>query len=379
MSDSVHCPLPDHASEHDPRGIPIDRVGITDLRYPVQVLDRSNGMQATVALLGLYVGLPPHFKGTHMSRFVEILNEVRGELTFRTMPTVLDAIRRRLEADDAWLEMEFPYFMSKQAPVSGAESLMEYQARFVGRHGPGPTDAEYTLGVTVPVKSLCPCSKAVSEYGAHNQRSLVSVDVRADGHVWLEDIIEAVEACASAPLFALLKREDEKYVTEHAYENPKFVEDLVRDVVLAVRSLPGVSWLKVRASNQESIHNHSATAEIEWTRDPGQPTGAPEPRSSANETSPARFGDWLRSQRTARQLSQKGLADALDLSASHLSRVESGDKPLSPEVTERLATLWGLDPTTLALRAGHIPPHLLAAIVGDPEGFRAWASAATGD
>lgn len=365
-------PLPDHAAEHDVRGLPIDRVGITDLRYPVQVLDRSDGMQATVARLGLYVGLPHQFKGTHMSRFVEILNEVRGELTFRTMPGVLDSIRRRLEADDAFLEMEFPYFMTKKAPVSGAESLMEYQARFAGRHGPGPADAEYTLGVTVPVKSLCPCSKAVSDYGAHNQRSLVSVDVRADDHVWLEDIIEAVESSASAPLYALLKRSDEKYVTEQAYDNPKFVEDLVRDVVLNVRALPGVTWLKVRASNQESIHNHSATAEIEWSRD--APEAAVTTASEASQPAPHHFGDWLRTQRTARKRSQKALADDLGVSPSHLSRVETGEKPLSAEATDRLAAVWGLDPVTLVLRAGHVPAELLAAITRDPEGFRAWAA-----
>ena len=362
--------LPDHAAEHDARGLPIDRVGITDLRYPVQVLDRSQGMQATVARLGLYVGLPHHFKGTHMSRFVEILNEVRGELTFRTMPTILDAIRRRLEADDAYLEMDFPYFMAKRAPVSGAESLMEYQARFVGHHGPDGV-ADYTLGITVPVKSLCPCSKAVSDYGAHNQRSLVAVDVRATDHIWLEDLIEAVEACASAPLYALLKRDDEKFVTEQAYDNPKFVEDLVRDVVLAVRALPGVRWLKVRASNQESIHNHSATAEIEWSADQPPVLSAPPPTTEARGR-PA-FGAWLKSQRTARQLSQKALADTLELSPSHVSRVESGDKAPSTELVDRLATLWGLDPVTLALRAGHVPPDLLAAIAADPEGFRAWA------
>jgi len=328
-------------------------------------------MQATVAKLGLYVGLPHHFKGTHMSRFVEILNEVRGELTFRTMPTILEAIRRRLEADDAWLEMEFPYFMLKQAPVSRAESLMEYQARFVGHRGPDSGDSDYTLGVTVPVKSLCPCSKAVSDYGAHNQRSLVSVDVRADDFVWLEDIIEAVEASASAPLYALLKRSDEKFVTEQAYDNPKFVEDLVRDVVLAVRALPGVRWLKVRASNQESIHNHSATAEIEWTRDEVVAELPAEEVSSAN-VAPS-FGGWLRDQRGARQLSQKALADSLCLSPSHLSRLESDDKVPSVELLDRLAALWGLDPVTLHLRAGRVPESLLASIARDPEGFRAWA------
>lgn len=256
--------LPDHAAEYDPRGLPIKRVGITDLRYPVQVLDRTDGMQATVATMSLYVGLPHHFKGTHMSRFIEILNEVRGEFTFRTMPRILEQVRERLEADDAWVEMEFPYFLTKTAPVSGAKSLMEYVGTFKGHRDADGVD--FTLGVTVPVKSLCPCSKSISDYGAHNQRSLVTVEIRSDEHVWLEDLIEAVEASASAPLYALLKREDEKFVTEQAYDNPKFVEDLVRDCVIAVRELPGVRWIAVRAENQESIHNHSATAEIEWSR-----------------------------------------------------------------------------------------------------------------
>jgi GTP cyclohydrolase I len=361
--------LPDHAAEADDRGLPIDRVGITDLRYPVQVLDRAQGMQATVALLGLYVGLPHHFKGTHMSRFVEILNEVRGELTFRTMPGILDAIRRRLEADDAWLEMDFPYFVTKKAPVSGAESLMEYRARFVGHRG--PDGADYTLGVTVPVKSLCPCSKAVSDRGAHNQRSLVHIDVRAGDFVWLEDLIDAAEASASSPLYALLKRDDEKYVTEYAYDHPKFVEDLVRDTVLALLKLPDIRWLKVRAENHESIHNHSATAEIEWSADDAPTPGAPVAPPPGDDA----FGPWLRRQRTARGLAQKALADALEVSPSYLSRVESGDKAPSGEALGRLATLWGLDPVTLQLRAGAVPEGLLAAIARDPEGFRAWAGA----
>jgi GTP cyclohydrolase IB len=361
--------LPDHASEYDDRGLPIDRVGITDLRYPVKVLDRAQGMQATVALLGLYVGLPHHFKGTHMSRFVEILNEVRGELTFRTMPGILDAIRRRLEADDAWLEMDFPYFVTKKAPVSGAESLMEYRARFLGHRG--PDGADYTLGVTVPVKSLCPCSKAVSDYGAHNQRSLVHIDVRAGDFVWLEDLIDAAEASASAPLYALLKRDDEKFVTEQAYDNPKFVEDLVRDTVLAIQKLPDVRWLKVRAENHESIHNHSATAEIEWSAEDTPAAGAPVAPSSNDEG----FGPWLREQRSVRGLAQRALAESLDVSPSYLSRVESGDKAPSADALAKLSTLWGLDPVSLSLRGGLVPEGLLAAIARDPEGFRAWAGA----
>lgn len=359
-------PLPDHAAEYDARGLPIKRVGITDLRYPVQVLDRSHGMQATVATLELYVGLPHHFKGTHMSRFIEVLNEVRGELTFRTMPGILEAVRRRLEADDAWVEMEFPYFVSKTAPVSGATSLMEYVGRFKGHRG--AHGADFTLGVTVPVKSLCPCSKSISEYGAHNQRSLVSVEVRASEHVWLEDLIDAIEASASAPLYALLKREDEKFVTEQAYDNPKFVEDLVRDCVIAIRELPGVTWIAVRAENQESIHNHSATAEIEWSVDDQPVDGAPVAPAALHEG----FGPWLKGQRAARGTSQKALAAALGVSASYLSQVESGRKPASAEFVQTLAGRWGIDPVSLQLRAGLVNDELLAAISQDPEGFRAW-------
>lgn len=254
--------LPDHASETDHRELSIDKVGIKDLRYPVEVLDRSGGMQATVANVNFYVGLPHQFKGTHMSRFVEILNEVRGEMTFRNMPQILGEVQRRLHSDDAFLEISFPYFVPKRAPVTGAESLMEYQCAFRGARR--AAHEEYTLAAQVPVTTLCPCSKSVSEYGAHNQRSLVDVEVRSDEFLWLEDVIETVEACASAPLYALLKRADEKFVTEQAYDNPRFVEDLVREVVLAVRALPGVTWLRVRAENHESIHNHSAYAELEW-------------------------------------------------------------------------------------------------------------------
>ena len=255
--------LPDHASEADPRGLPIDRVGIEELSYPVQVLDRSQQWQHTVAEIALSVRLPQHFKGTHMSRFVEVLNSVHGEMTFRNLPEILGAVQRRLEADEAHISMRFPYFMTRVAPVSGARSLMEYRCSFEGtKNGP---DADFILGVEVPVTSLCPCSKAISERGAHNQRSTVQVWLKTTEFVWIEDIIEAVEGVASAPLYALLKREDEKYVTEQAYDNPKF-RGSVRDAVIALRQLPGVHWLQAKASNQESIHNH-AVASIAWSAD----------------------------------------------------------------------------------------------------------------
>jgi GTP cyclohydrolase I len=193
---------------------------------------------------------------------VEILHEKRGEMSSRKLPELLEEIQRRLDADDAHVEIAFPYFLTKHAPVSGVASLMNYNCTFLASQKKSMFD--FVLGVEVPVKSLCPCSKAVSERGAHNQRSLVNVQVRSLEHVWIEDVVAAVEGCASAPLYALLKREDEKYVTELAYDNPRFVEDLVRDVVIAVRALPGVTWLKVSAENLESIHNHSAYAEIDW-------------------------------------------------------------------------------------------------------------------
>lgn len=364
--------LPDHASETDDRALDIDKVGIKDLSYPIQVLDRNSAVQHTVAKVNLYVSLPHVFKGTHMSRFVEILNKRRGEMTIRNLPQILAEIQERLEARDAHIEASFPYFISKKAPVSGVESLMEYRCRFeASRHD---DEVDFLLEVTVPVKSLCPCSKAVSDYGAHNQRSLVTVKLRSSQFVWIEDVVEAVEACASAPLFALLKREDEKYITELAYDNPKFVEDLVRDVVLTVRALPGVTWLHAAAENQESIHNHAAYAEIAWSA--GDRATAATPAETAPQPAPAApepFGAWLRRTRRARAYSQQELATNLGISPAHVSRVECGDKRLGADALARLATLLGEDPDRVALRAGVVPDALLAAVVADPDGFRAWA------
>ena len=365
--------LPDHASEHDDRALAIDKVGIKDLSYPIQVLDRQSQVQHTVARVNLYVSLPHHFKGTHMSRFVEILNARRGEITIRNMPEILTQIQERLEAEDAHIELQFPYFISKKAPVSGVESLMEYQCRFVAtKQGP---HMDFVLTVRVPVKSLCPCSKAVSEYGAHNQRSLVDVQIRSTEFIWIEDAVEAVEKCASAPLFALLKREDEKYITELAYDNPKFVEDLVRDTVLALRDLPGVRWLHVAAENQESIHNHSAYAEIEWSleeEEARRQQELPFTVAPAEDAEVVPFGAWLKQQRQARAFSQQELAGHLGVSAAHLSRVESGEKRLSGDALHRTAGLLGLDPELVALRGGLIPEDMMEVIAGDPQAFREW-------
>ncbi len=363
--------LPDHANERDTRALPIDRVGIKGLDYPIRVLDRDNREQHTVATINAYVGLPQEFKGTHMSRFVEVLNQVRGQMTFRQFPEILRHIQERLDATDAYIEVDLTYFMDKVAPISGESSMMSYKCRFEGeRRG---QDTRFKLVAEVPVKSLCPCSKAISEYGAHNQRSYVTVEVRSNEFIWLEDLIEDVEACASSPLFTLLKREDEKYVTELAYDNPKFVEDLVRDVVLKVRGRPGVEWLRVQAENQESIHNHAAYAEIVW---PGADNN-PAPRSDFRATEPtqtAHFGTWLKEQRQAQHINQRSFAEHLDVSSSFLSRVESNQKRLSSEALQRVADTLGIDPLHVQLRAGMVPADLVQQIATNPEDFLTWAS-----
>jgi DNA-binding transcriptional regulator YiaG len=227
------------------------------------------------------------------------------------------------------------------------------------------------------VKSLCPCSKSISKYGAHNQRSLVDVQIRSSEFIWIEDVIELVEKCASAPLFALLKREDEKYITELAYENPKFVEDLVRDAVLSLRDLPGVQWLHVAAENHESIHNHSAYAEIEWSLESdanSEQVGMTFPPLAGADTDATPFGEWLSSQRQSRAYSQQDFAQKLEVSPAHLSRVEAGEKRLSDEVLTRVAQLLGHDPSMVMLRAGVIPSNLLQAIANAPQGFIDWAN-----
>jgi GTP cyclohydrolase I len=381
MNPTPPSALPDHASESDARLLAIDKVGIKDLSYPIQVMDRNNAVQHTVANVNLYVSLPHHFKGTHMSRFIEVLHAHRGEMTLRSIPAFLSDIQRRLEADDAHVELSFPYFMAKRAPVSGVESLMEYRCTFrASRRGP---TLDFVLAVRVPVKSLCPCSKAISERGAHNQRSLVDVEVRSSEFIWIEDVVAAVEACGSAPLFALLKREDEKYVTELAYDNPKFVEDLVRDAVIAIRKLPGVNWLRVSAENQESIHNHSAYAQIEWSdadvvsvgeRAPGADPGAMGRRDPLQRVDgPAEaFGPWLRQLRTARGFSQQALADHLGVSPAHLSRVESGEKRLSEDGLRRVSALLGVSPVEAALRAGVLPSDVAGLLNRHARAFEDW-------
>jgi GTP cyclohydrolase I len=261
----------DIQNQLDERGIPIDQVGVSDVCYPIVVLDRAHQRQQTVARLTMSVNLPHHYKGTHMSRFIEVLNAHRGEVTMHTLPAMLRDLKRRLQAQSARIEVSFPYFLERTAPASGAQALLNYDCAFVGElNGHGE---DFILSVTVPVMSLCPCSKAISDYGAHNQRGHVTIEVRSvpeeDGRprlIWIEELVEIAEASASAPIYPLLKRPDERHVTMQAYNNPRFVEDIVRGVALQLRNDPRVAWFRVHVVNNESIHNHSAFARVEWTR-----------------------------------------------------------------------------------------------------------------
>jgi GTP cyclohydrolase I len=260
----------DIQSQKDHRQIPINQVGVSDLRYPIIVLDREREKQHTIARLSMSVSLPQEFKGTHMSRFIEILNEHRGEITMRTLPTILRELQAKLHAESARIEVEFPYFLERSAPASGARALMDYECGFVGQvHG---SLEDFKLSVKVPVTSVCPCSKAISDYGAHNQRGVIAIDVRslsdsAEKHlIWIEELIDIAERSASAPVYPLLKRADERHVTMQAYDHPVFVEDMVRNVAAELQDDARIASFRVHALNHESIHNHSAFACIEWER-----------------------------------------------------------------------------------------------------------------
>jgi GTP cyclohydrolase I len=253
--------MPDVQGSKDTRQIPINKVGIKDIRHPVRVADRSGGEQHTIANFNMYVNLPHNFKGTHMSRFVEILNEHEREITVKSFKHMLAEMVERLEAQSGHIEMSFPYFVNKKAPISGVESLLDYDVTFIGEIHDGKPMT--TLKVLIPVTSLCPCSKNISDYGAHNQRSHVTVTARTNSFVWIEELIDIVEKEASCELYGLLKRPDEKYVTERAYDNPKFVEDIVRDIAARLNEEDRVTRYIVESENFESIHNHSAYALIE--------------------------------------------------------------------------------------------------------------------
>lgn len=263
--------MKDVQNNPDTRDLPIDRVGVCDLRYPITVIDRENRQQSTAARLSMSVSLAREVKGTHMSRFIETLNAHRSEISMKTLPLILQELKDRLNAESAYIEVGFPYFLERCAPVSGARSLMDYECVFTGEMNGRTSD--FMLTVRIPVTRLCPCSKAISEYGAHNQRGLVTVEIRsrnvgglAPEPVWIEELVALAEASASAPLYTLLKREDERHVTMQAYDNPAFVEDVVRDVAIRLQNDDRITWFRVHALNQESIHNHNAFAQIAWSR-----------------------------------------------------------------------------------------------------------------
>ncbi|MGH8688699.1 MAG: GTP cyclohydrolase FolE2 [Burkholderiales bacterium] len=253
--------IPDVQSTPDSRKLAIDRVGIKAIRHPIQIMQRVGGVQHTIAMFNMYVRLPHQFKGTHMSRFVEILSAHEREITVDSFQAMVREMVSRLEAKEGVVEMTFPYFIDKAAPVSGVRSLMDYEVSFVSQILTGRQC--FAMKVLVPVTSLCPCSKGISDYGAHNQRSHVTVTAHTDEFVWIEEIVDLVEKQASSELYGLLKRPDEKYVTERAYDNPKFVEDMVRDVAAVLNLDERITRYVVESENFESIHNHSAYALIE--------------------------------------------------------------------------------------------------------------------
>jgi GTP cyclohydrolase I len=252
--------MKDIQKHKDFRKIEINKVGVKNIRYPITVLDKAKGIQHTVASVNMYVDLPHRFKGTHMSRFIEILNKYKGDISIKNFSKILSEMKRKLKAKSAHLEVEFPYFIEKEAPITKAKSLMEYICRFCGSSN---EEEDFYVGIVVPITTLCPCSKEISDFGAHNQRSMVTVNLRFKKFIWIEDIIRLVEESASCDLYSILKRPDEKYVTEKAYKKPMFVEDVVREIASKLRKDKNIIWFTVESENFESIHNHSAYAFVE--------------------------------------------------------------------------------------------------------------------
>jgi len=253
----------DIQSEEDTRAIPLQKVGVKGVKYPVTVLDKSAAKQHTTASVDLFVNLPHNYKGTHMSRFIEVFHKYHEDISMHHFLDMLEEMRTKLTAQKAFGRIEFPYFIEKKAPVSESAGIMQYKCSYEGEVSEGG-DRKFYISIQVPIATLCPCSKAISDYGAHNQRGLVSVRLLYKDFFWIEDVIKMIEECASTPLYALLKRQDEKYVTEHAYDTPRFVEDVVREVYLGLKKL-GFKKFSVEAETEESIHNHNAYAFAEYS------------------------------------------------------------------------------------------------------------------
>jgi GTP cyclohydrolase I len=260
---AVPPPMPDVQAARDPRHVAIDRVGVKDVVYPIRLRTPDGGEQTTVATVNMYVALPHHQKGTHMSRFLEVLNEyAENALTPDCFQKVAKAIREKLNAAEAHFQAEFTYFIKKHAPVTKSPGLMDYRVRF---ECVANGTQDFIMSVSAPATSLCPCSKEISAYGAHNQRCRIEAQVRFKERIWIEEIVRYLEQAASTEVYAVLKRPDEKYVTEAAYDNPKFVEDIVRDLALLLSADERITWFSVNSENFESIHNHNAYAAL--TRD----------------------------------------------------------------------------------------------------------------
>lgn len=251
----------DVQSFKDDRQIAIQKVGVKGLRYPITLLDKAEKYQHTTAVVNLYADLPRELKGTHMSRFIEVFDEYRHDLSMPNVIRMLKKIRTELDAQSAYTDIHFPYFINKAAPVSGQTAIMSYDCFYEASCS--EKGHRFIAGVIVPVQTVCPCSKAISDGGAHNQRGLVTLQVSLGPFFWFEDLIKIVEESGSSELFTLLKREDEKFITEKAYSQPRFVEDVVREVYLKVDALNRFPWFSVEAENFESIHNHSAYAYVE--------------------------------------------------------------------------------------------------------------------
>ena len=252
--------MKDIQNHKDDRNIDIDQVGVKGIRYPITVLDKNMGEQQTVAEISMYVNLPRQYKGTHMSRFVEILNEHSRRISLQNFSEILEEMKKRLNAESAHMEITFPYFINKKAPVTGSEGLMEYKCTYKGSLN---KKTDLVIIIHVPISTLCPCSKEISDFGAHNQRGEVRLQVRFKKFIWIENLISLVEESASSDIYSVLKREDEKYVTEKAYNNPMFVEDIVRDIAQKLNNDPNITWFAVESENLESIHNHNAYAYVE--------------------------------------------------------------------------------------------------------------------
>jgi GTP cyclohydrolase I len=251
----------DMQNQNDDRKVPIQKVGVRGLSYPITVLDKAKGVQHTTAQVDLFADLPHDFKGTHMSRFIEVFDAHRADLSMPKFLKMLEEIRESLETETAYAELNFPYFIEKKAPISEISSIMRYECGYSGRVGAG--GREFFLKVGAPVQTVCPCSKAISERGAHNQRGIATVTLRLGPFFWIEDIVGLIEGAASSGVYSILKREDEKSLTERAYDNPRFVEDIVREIYLELEAIGKFPWFSVEAENFESIHNHSAYAYAE--------------------------------------------------------------------------------------------------------------------